>query len=170
MVAATLRAVNGTIKCGASTTICSPEQVINLHGVQGSIDNLTNGSLTFNDLGQGPSFGFTTFPAILPPTTESSYSLNANGLMAVNSALLGQLALSTRHDKEVGGVTESPIYVYGGTQLYLDPTATIKTSNINLDLTFGPKASAVPSPLPLFGAGAAFRVSRRLRRRARQPR
>jgi hypothetical protein len=28
----------------------------------------------------------------------------------------------------------------------------------------------VPSPLPLFGAGAAFRLSRRLRRRTRQPR
>jgi hypothetical protein len=164
VVAATLRAVNGTIKCGASTTICSPEQVINLHGVQGSIANLINGTLTFNDLGQGPSFGFTTFPAVLPPNTQSSYSLNASGLMAVNSALLADLALSTRHDKEVGGVTESPIYVYG------DTTNLPNNPNVFLDLTFGPKAPAVPSPLPLFGAGAAFRVSRRLRRRTRQPR
>lgn len=161
VVAASVRARNGSIKCGASTTICSPEQVINLHGVHGTIPDLINGSLAFNDLGQGPSFGFTTFPVILLPNSESSYSLNANGLVAVNSALMAQLALSTRHVKEEGGVTESPIYVYGGT------TNTPQDPSVFLDLTFGPNAPAVPSPLPWLGAGAAWRWSRRLRRRAR---
>jgi hypothetical protein len=163
LLSATVTARNGVIACGAVVDEgdpCSPPQAVDLYGVQGSIDDLINGTSSFNDLGQGAAFAGASFPTITTQNSISTYNLNSNGLVAVNSALMGRLALSARNRDEVGEANESPLYVYGNT------STTPSTPSVFLTLEFGPSSgAAVPSPLPLFGAGAAWSWSRRLRRR-----
>jgi hypothetical protein len=45
----------------------------------------------------------------------------------------------------------------------------IQSTFASIDVYFGPSSTEVPNPLPLFGAGAAFVWSRRLRRRTSVP-
>ncbi len=176
LIAATLRTRNFDIKCGLNTPpptqncILDPVypevQAIQVHGVAASADDLVNGLASFDDLGQGTVFASKKFPTVLQPTSVSSYKLNAAGLAYVNTyvnALLADpnldpLALSGRNTLEEGGSVESPIYVYGNSY-NLPPS----DQQVFLDLQFGPTNSAVPGPLPLFGAAAAWRWSRRLR-------
>ncbi len=180
LLAANLRAQNFTIRCGASIPVGSncptppppppgqpaidPYQSVSLHGVSGSITDLVNGTGNFSHLGQGTAYASVFFPTILAPETVSTFNLNSAGLAVVSSALGSQLALSSRNSDEEGQITESPIYVFG-------PPGEPRTSlPVYLDLTFGPgggPGAAVPGPLPLVGAGAAYGFSRRLRRRRR---
>jgi hypothetical protein len=167
LTAATMRAKNFKVRCGVKNptgSSCPPSfygQTVSLYGVNGSITNLINGTSSFNNLGQGTAYAAVSFPAIPPEDGVTSFSLNPQGLAVVSSKLGQQLALSSRNNREVGQSSQSPIYVFGA------PETPRSDLPVFLDLTFEAQGggAAVPGPLPLLGAAAAWSWSRRLRRR-----
>lgn len=76
-------------------------------------------------------------------------------------------AVATR----VGGVAPSPSVVLPGSPLSVDFTSSLTVAPESFvtgtsDTVFqGTRSSQVPAPLPIFGAGAAFALSRKMRRR-----
>ena len=147
----TMRALNYTVVNGRY-----PEQTVSIHGVIGSIDDLVNGSSSFGDLGQGPSYSAFTFDGTETPDSFSSYTFDAAGVAKVNAALGGQIAFSGRNSLEQGG-GELGVYVYRNSQ------HSAQDPSVFMDLQFEDQGPAVPGPLPLVGAGAAWSWSRRLR-------
>ncbi|MFM7264025.1 MAG: hypothetical protein ACKOZW_00180, partial [Cyanobium sp.] len=57
-----------------------PEQIMSIHGVLGSVDDLVNGLSKFADLGQGPSYSSATFDGSEDPDSFSSYTFDAAGV------------------------------------------------------------------------------------------
>jgi len=166
LTAATMRAKNFKVRCGVTNptgSSCPPSfygQTVSLHGVNGSIADLINGTSSFNDLGQGTAYAAVSFTDIPPENNDTSFSINPQGLALVSSKLGQQLALSSRNNREVGQSSQSPTYVFGS------PANARTDLPVFLDLTFQSQGgTGVPGPLPLLGAAAAYRVSRRLRRR-----
>lgn len=148
---ATMRARNFLVENGQYS-----EQSVSIHGVLGSIDDLVNGSSSFADLGQGPSYSSVSFDGSEQPDSFSSYTFNAAGVALVNAALGGQIAFSGRNSLEEGGGVEG-VYVYRNSE------HSAQNPSVFLDLQYEDDGPAVPGPLPLFGAGAAWSWSRRLR-------
>jgi hypothetical protein len=166
LTAASMRAKNYKVRCGVKTptgSSCPPSfygQTVSLYGVNDSITNLINGTSSFNNLGQGPAYAAVSFTSIPPENDSTIFFLNPQGLALVSSKLGQQLALSSRNNREVGQSSQSPTYVFGAPE---EPRSDLP---VFLDLTFEPNGgTGVPGPLPLLGAGAAYDVSRRLRRR-----
>lgn len=148
---ATLRALNFVVENGQYT-----EQSVFIHGVLGSIDDLVNGKSSFADLGQGPFYSSVAFDGSEPPDSFSSYTFDAAGVAKVNAALGGQIAFSGRNSLEQGGGLVG-VFVYGQSE------HSAQNPSVFLDLQYEDDGPAVPGPLPLFGAGAAWSWSRRLR-------
>jgi hypothetical protein len=167
LTAATMRAQNFKVRCGVNNptgSSCPPSfyygQTISLYGVNGSLTDLINGTGNFNDLGQGTAYSAVNFTSIPPENSITSFSINQQGLALVSSKLGQQLALSSRNNREVGQSSQSPTYVFGA------PSDQRSVLPGYLDLTFESQGGpGVPGPLPVLGAAAAYRVSRRLRRR-----
>jgi hypothetical protein len=148
---ATLRARNFVVENGQYS-----EQSVSIHGVLGSIDDLVNGNSSFTDLGQGPSYSSVAFDGTELPDSFSSYTFDAAGVAKVNAALGGQIAFSGRNSLEQGGGVDG-VFVYGQSE------HSAQNPSVFLDLQYEDRGPAVPGPLPLFGAGAAWSWSRRLR-------
>jgi hypothetical protein len=148
---ATMRALNYEVNNGMYA-----EQSVSIHGVLGSIDDLVNGSSSFAKLGQGPSYSSVSFDGSEQPDSFSSYTFDAAGVALVNAALGGQIAFSGRNSLEEGGGVEG-VYVYRNSE------HSAQNPSVFLDLQYEDEGPAVPGPLPLFGAGAAWSWSRRLR-------
>ncbi len=148
---ATMRARNFLVENGIYY-----KQSVSIHGVLGSIDDLVNGSSSFANLGQGPSYSSVSFYGTESPDSFSSYTFDAAGVALVNAALGGQIAFSGRNSLEEGGGVEG-VYVYRNSE------HSAQNPSVFLDLQYEDDGPAVPGPLPLFGAGAAWSWSRRLR-------
>ena len=148
---ATLRARNFVVENGQYS-----QQSVSIHGVLGSIDDLVNGNSSFTDLGQGPSYSSVAFDGTELPDSFSSYTFDAAGVAKVNAALGGQIAFSGRNSLEQGGGVDG-VFVYGQSE------HSAQNPSVFLDLQYEDDGPAVPGPLPLFGAGAAWSWSRRLR-------
>ena len=148
---ATMRALNFLVENGQYS-----EQSVSIHGVLGSIDDLVNGSSSFANLGQGPSYSSASFYGSESPDSFSTYTFDAAGVALVNAALGGQIAFSGRNSLEEGGGVLG-VYVYGQSE------HSAQNPSVFLDLQYEDNGPAVPGPLPLFGAGAAWSWSRRLR-------
>lgn len=156
LVGVTMRALNYEVRNGMY-----PEQTVSIHGVLGSIDDLVTGNADFSDLGQGPSYSSVTFKGDEPADAFSSYTFDAAGVALVKAALGGQISFSGRNSLEQGGGVVG-VFVYGQSE------HTAQNPSVFLDLKYEDPRPPVPGPLPLFGAGAAWSCSRRLRARARQ--
>ena len=148
---ATMRARNFLVENGIYY-----KQSVSIHGVLGSIDDLVNGSSSFANLGQGSSYSSVSFYGTESPDSFSSYTFDAAGVALVNAALGGQIAFSGRNSLEEGGGVEG-VYVYRNSE------HSAQNPSVFLDLQYEDDGPAVPGPLPLFGAGAAWSWSRRLR-------
>ena len=147
----TMRALNYLVENGIYY-----KQTVSIHGVNGSIDDLVNGNSSFADLGQGPSYSAFTFYGTEAPDSFSSYTFDAAGVAKVNAALGGQIAFSGRNSLEEGGGVL-------GVYVYRDSQHSAQDPSVFMDLQFEDQGPAVPGPLPLVGAGAAWSWSRRLR-------
>ena len=148
----TLRALNYEIQMGQYT-----DQSVSIHGVLGSISDLMSGNSSFADLGQGPSYSSVSFNGSEPADSFSEYTFDAAGVSLVNAALGGNIAFSGRNSLEEGGGVVG-VFVYGQSE------HSAQNPSVFLDLEFKQEDNpSVPGPLPLFGAGAAWSWSRRLR-------
>lgn len=156
LVGVTMRALNYEIRNGMY-----PEQTVAIHGVLGSIDDLVTGNASFGDLGQGPSYSSVTFKGDEPADAFSSYTFDAAGVALVKAALGGQISFSGRNSLEQGGGVVG-VFVYGQSE------HSAQNPSVFLDLKYEDPRPPVPGPLPLFGAGAAWGLSRRLRAQGRR--
>lgn len=148
----TMRARNYAIEMGQYT-----EQTVSIHGVLGSFDDLLSGNSSFTNLGQGPSYSAVTFDGSESDSSFSEYTFDAAGVSLVNAALGGNIAFSGRNSLEQGGGVVG-VFVYGQSE------HSAQNPSVFLDLEFQSEDNpSVPGPLPLFGAGAAWSWSRRLR-------
>lgn len=137
-------------------------QLVTLYDYVGSIPDLVGGiggTGAFADLGSGAVYGNRLF-SVSDSYTVTSYGLNQAAIASLNASLNGLFALGAQNDKEGAGTYDSGTYVYGSSGGF--------TGAVYLDVRFGDAASAVPGPLPIFGAAAAFGYSRKLRQAIRR--
>ncbi len=143
-------APNGPLDSISSTSICTSADVLtSLFSMHGSSDFAGNEFLLaavsvwspFLDFGANPFYAY----AINPSYTAGQPFL---GSPIFNGAYLDAQAFTTPGQAA---------------------TSFNQSTFASIDVYFGPSSTEVPNPMPLFGAGAAFGWSRRLRRRTTVP-
>jgi hypothetical protein len=123
-------------------------------------------NMSFYSLGSQPTTSFGTGSGV--------NTTNVSGTPTIFSAYLGQVGLKSSY------VSGSPIQSeaifasrtlsgFGITTTGLLGTWTLDGTGDTIQVFIGAPAAAVPGPLPLLGAGAAFGWSRRLRKRISTP-
>ena len=113
-----------------------------------------------------------------PATFGGSGTLPANSVTGISNILKGDLGIFGIDPAYTSNTPIVSSATFNGTTLAslglttpgLIGTWTINGTSETIDVVNGaPSAAAVPGPLPLFGAGAAFGWSRRLRKRIAAP-